>query len=360
MKFKQFIQDYFAFSRNERRGITILLVIIFLLAIANKIFFYFETPVRIDTVLFDSARNNLGLLNDSVAQRNPLQKFFRFNPNTIDSIGLSRLDLPESVKQNLLIFRSKGGKFYIVEDFSKIDGVTDSIYKKIAPYLVLKNESNTIVPDASKTELFMFDPNKSTNAEFYRLGLSEKQIASIRDYQNKGGSFKGKKDFFKILGLNNDQKKVIGNYLVIESVEDSHSEKKAAIKEFSVELNSADTILLKQLPGIGEKLSKRIVQYRDLLGGFYSVKQLTEVYGLGKQTILKIENKLTVDITKIRKLDLNFSKVNELSRHPYLQNEIALKIIKFRTKNGRIHDLSVLRDSLILNVDEYNRLKPYF
>src|SRR5665648_183808 len=113
MNFKQLIQDYFNFSRNERKGITVLLILIFLLAIANKIIFYFETPASIDAVLLASASQKLGLYNDSLnRQPTPLKLFF-FNPNTIDSVALGCLDIPESVKLNVLRFRSKGGKFYL-------------------------------------------------------------------------------------------------------------------------------------------------------------------------------------------------------------------------------------------------------
>jgi len=102
------------------------------------------------------------------------------------------------------------------------------------------------------------------------------------------------------------------------------------------------------------------VKYRDLLGGFYSISQLKEVYGLSEQTIQLIEGKVTVDVTQIRKLDVNFADANELSRHPYLKKILASKIVKFRTKNGNIRDLAILRDSMILNIDEYNRIKPYY
>jgi DNA uptake protein ComE-like DNA-binding protein len=102
------------------------------------------------------------------------------------------------------------------------------------------------------------------------------------------------------------------------------------------------------------------VKYRDLLGGFHSAKQLKEVYGLEEQVIAQIEDMLIIDRTKIRKLDLNFADANELYRHPYLKKGLASQIIKFRARNGSINDLVVLRDSMILNIDEYNRLKPYF
>ena len=359
MNFKQIIRDYFTFSRNERKGIIILLVLIFLLAVANKVAFYFETPAKINTILLDSASHELELTNDSLNQKLPLLKLFVFNPNTIDSIALDSLDLPESIKHNLLRFRKKGGKFYSASDFKRLYGLTDKIFGQIKPFLKLENGRKLPVPSIKTKELFAFDPNKATDDEFLRLGLSQKQLSIIRNYQNKGGIYRNKADFFKMWGLRDDQKKELSDYIIIEGKNNSLSGK-LTVKELSIELNTADSIQLKQLPGIGDKLSKRIVKYRDILGGFYSLTQLKEVYGLNEQTILLIKDKVTLDSTKIRKLDVNFADLSELSRHPYLHKILAGKIIKFRTKNGSIHDLIVLRDSMILNIDEYNRLKHYF
>ena len=107
------------------------------------------------------------------------------------------------------------------------------------------------------------------------------------------------------------------------------------------------------------KLSKRIVKYRDLLGGFYSLEQLKEVYGLSEKTILQIEGMVEVDASKIHKVDLNFDNWKELAQHPYIQKNLAVQIIKFRTKYGSISEPSVLRDSMILNLNEYTKLRPY-
>lgn len=360
MNFKQLIQDYFTFSRNERKGVVALLVLIFLLAVANKLIFYFEKPATIDAALLDSARRELGFTIDSINQKESLQKLFVFNPNTIDSAALDSLDVPASVKINLLKFRNKGGKIYSSADFKKIYGVTDQVYSQVSPFLLLENESDPQKRTVSTTELFLFDPNKATDSEFIRLGFSEKQITTIRNYLNKGGTFRDKADFFKIRVISENQKRILGDWVMIESVRKASSGEKLVVKVPMIEINSADSIQLKQLPGIGTVLSKRIVKYRDLLGGFYSVDQLKEVYGLNEQTIRQVEEKVKVDNTKIRKLDINFADVNELSRHPYLKKNLAMQIVKFRTKNGSIRDCSVLRDSMILNIDEYNRIKPYF
>lgn len=360
MNFKQIIKDYFTFSRNERKGITILLILIFLFAIANKLIFYFETPAKIDTVLFDSAKHELGFLNDSLNKSLNLKRLFLFDPSTIDSVDLENLDLPDNVKGNLLKFRRQGGRLESNSDFRKIYGVNDEIYSRIKPFLQFKSEDKLPISKNTELKLFIFDPNKATDEQFNRLSLSDKQIATIRKYQSKGGVYRNKEDFFRMWGLTNHQKQVLADFIKIENPDKSVPAEEKVLKVDVLELNSVDSIQLKTLPGIGVKLSKRIIKYRDLLGGFYSLKQLLEVYGLKEQTLTMIEPRVTIDTSRIRKIDLNFMNANELARHPYLQKKLAQQIVRFRTKYGNIKNFSVLRDSMILNIDEYNRLKPYF
>jgi competence protein ComEA len=360
MNFKRFVQDYFTFSRNERKGITILLILIFLFGVANKVIFYFEKPARLDVNLIDSVSHKLGAYSDSINRTASFKKLFTFNPNTIDSVTLDSLNLPATVKDNLLKFRNKNGKFYTASDFKKIYGVTDAIYSKVEPYLAVELNERASVPNSMKHELFQFDPNRTSDKDFQRLGLSEKQISTIRNYLGKGGHFHTRDDFSKIWGLSDKQKFELAQYIVIEGKAEVKLVKKSVPEVIQLELNTADSISLKQLPGIGEKLSKRMVKYRDLLGGFYSYIQLKEVYGLSEQTIGQIKSMVNIDTTKIRKLDLNFADQKELSKHPYIQKNLADKIIKFRASYGNIPDLVVLRDNMILNIDEYNRLKPYF
>lgn len=360
MNFHQLIQDYFTFSRNERRGITILLTLIFILAIANKVIFYFEEPAKINLTLLDSAKNELALIQDlKEPTRNDLSLFY-FNPNTVDSLELDQLNLPVSVKNNLLKFRSKGGKIYSVSDFRKIYGISDSIFDQVSSFIKLDAELKSAIPTSNSTQLFRFNPNLATDKDFASLGLTDRQISNIRKYQNKGGTFRNLNDFFKIYGLNEAQKKSLADFVFFDEPNDLHSSDIEVKNEKLIELNDADSTLLKQLPGIGTKLSKRMIKYRDLLGGFYSREQLKEVYGLNEVTILGFSKLITIDTTKIRKLNLNFADEFEFSRHPYLSKKQAAKIVKFRTKNGSFHQLSVLQDSMILNIEEFKRIRPYF
>lgn len=357
MNFRRLFRDYFTFSRNERKGIIVLLVLILLLAVANKLIFYVEKPAKIDSVLLDSSKRELARFNDSIYATAKLKTLFFFNPNTIDSLALDSLNVPETVKSNLLKFRQKGGHIKITADFKKIYGVTDQLFEQIVPFLLLGNTLPSIAPSAESV-LFKFNPNTATDEDFARLGFSGKQISSIRKYLAKSEMFRTKEDFLKLNVITEKQKVALSDWILIKS--EAPVEIKRPKPTLLIEINSADSVQFKQLPGIGSVLAKRIVKYRDLLGGFYSVDQLREVYGLNEQTFGLIENKLTVEPSRIKKIDLNFSDMKELSRHPYLQRNLAAKIIKFRSKNGSFKNMIVLRDSMILNIEEYDRIKPYF
>jgi DNA uptake protein ComE-like DNA-binding protein len=357
MNFKQFFNDYFTFSRNERKGVVILIILIIFFAIANKLFFFLEKPVQIDRSLLDSTRFISSQNVYSPLKYSKSKTLFPFNPNTIDSLALDSLLISTKVKNNLLKYRNKGGKFFHRDDFKKIFGVTDSLYNHIAGYLVFDNSAKQ--PEPENNKLFPFDPNKATDEEFVRLGLSKKQIEGIRKYLEKGGAFKTKDDFLKIYVIPDKLKQILAKWLIIPSQTEVHKNVSEKTAVATIEINSADSIQLKQLPGIGNALSKRIVKYRDMLGGFYSVNQIKEVYGLNDRTFSQIEKLIKADPTKIRKIDINFSDSYELSKHPYLQKDLSKKIVKFRAKIGKISNPQILLDSMILNTEQFSKIKPY-
>ena len=356
MNFRQIVQDYFTFSRNERKGIIILLVIFFLLVIANKVIFYFETPAKIDADLLNAELNLV--LPTSLKMEKKSGSLFVFNPNTITRSALDSLALPENIKQNLVKYREKGGKYYSGKDFKKIYGVNDSLYHQIEPFLVFESPLSRPSEITSTMELFAFDPNTASDSVLVRLGITNTQDQTIRNYQKKGGVFKKKEDFLKIYGIPESRKMALAEYVIIREtpVQRENINKEKFIR---IEINGSDSIQLKLLPGIGNKLSKRIVKYRDMLGGYYTISQLKEVYGLREETFHQIETMVEIDSTKIQKININFANRNELSVHPYIRDNLARQIIKFRTRYGSISNPSVLRDSLILSQEEYERLKPY-
>lgn len=321
--------------------------------------FYFETSATIDSSTLDSLKlqfEKAKALTNSLPEEKYL---FLFNPNTIDSVSLEKLDVPEKIKRNLIRYRNNGGRFYSEEDFRKLYGMNDSLMALLLPFIELTKPDRIEMNKQDTAESFEFDPNTATNADYSRLGLSEKQISVIRNFQKKGGEFRSKEDFRKIRGLTEIQKTRLEALIVINQAEKSKLETTEYTNQL-VELNTADSIQLKELPGIGDKLSKRIVKYRDLLGGFYTIEQLKEVYGMNEITVTRISDRVLVDAGKLKKINLNFADYNDLARHPYLSKNLARSIVQFRTKYGNIADPRVLSDSMILNMSEYSRLKPYF
>ena len=114
-----------------------------------------------------------------------------------------------------------------------------------------------------------------------------------------------------------------------------------------IELNSADTITLKKVPGIGSAFARRIVKYRDLLGGFYSVEQLAEVYGIEEERYNAMKSWFKVDLSAIRPLRANYMPAKELACHPYVNYKQAHSIERLVRQKGKLQgweNLSLLEE----------------
>ncbi|MCQ2350477.1 MAG: helix-hairpin-helix domain-containing protein [Paludibacteraceae bacterium] len=112
----------------------------------------------------------------------------------------------------------------------------------------------------------------------------------------------------------------------------------------TIELNTADTILLQELKGIGPGFARRIFKYREQLGGFYAKEQLLEVYGFSDSLYNLIKERITVDETKIRKRNINTESISTLKRHPYISYYEARAIIEYRDgkRNRKVEDITEL------------------
>lgn len=126
-----------------------------------------------------------------------------------------------------------------------------------------------------------------------------------------------------------------------------------------VELNSADTTTLKRVPGIGSVFARRIVKFRNILGGFYSVEQLSEVYGIDQERYDALKAWFTVDPSAIRKLPLGKIPADSLSRHPYISFRQARAIDKLVKQNGGIVGWQSLELLEEFTADDKIRLHPY-
>lgn len=126
-----------------------------------------------------------------------------------------------------------------------------------------------------------------------------------------------------------------------------------------VELNSADTLVLKKVPGIGTTFANRIVKYRDLLGGYYTVSQLREVYGIDEEKYTELSVWFEADTSGIRKLAVNHFDFDTLSRHPYLSYKQARVITRMRERKGALSSWESLNLLEEFTEADKIRLKPY-
>jgi DNA uptake protein ComE-like DNA-binding protein len=127
----------------------------------------------------------------------------------------------------------------------------------------------------------------------------------------------------------------------------------------TIDLNTADTAELQQLRGIGPVLSARIVRYRSLLGGFTDKKQLLEVYGLPDSVYRRIAPQLSVDTSRIQRLDINTATYGQLVRHPYLDKHQVAAIVRLRERKGAFASLDDLHQIPIIEQETYNKIIPY-
>ncbi|MDH6343571.1 competence protein ComEA [Parabacteroides sp. PFB2-12] len=126
-----------------------------------------------------------------------------------------------------------------------------------------------------------------------------------------------------------------------------------------VELNTADTTILKRVPGIGSVFANRIVRYRNLLGGFYSVDQLGEVYGIDAERYEALKDWFCVNPERVRKLPVNVLPLDSLLRHPYIDYPQARVINQLVHRKGRLtgwNNLELLEE---FTENDRKRMEPY-
>jgi DNA uptake protein ComE-like DNA-binding protein len=125
------------------------------------------------------------------------------------------------------------------------------------------------------------------------------------------------------------------------------------------ELNSADSARLLSIYGIGPVFARRIILYREALGGFHSPEQLFEVYGLNQQQYIEINRCTYIDTCWLRKLDINREGIEELAGHPYIDGYQSRAIVAYRDMMGEYKSPDEILENRLLPDSAYARLLPY-
>ena len=226
--------------------------------------------------------------------------------------------------------------------------------------------------EPKQPELFPFDPNTADSTQLLRLGLQPWQVRNIYKYRAAGGIYREPSDFARLYGLTLKQYRQLEPYIRIS--EDYQPAARFISKDVTMEerdtmrypvklqpqerivLNTADTAQLRKVPGIGHYFARKIVEYRERLGGYVSVQQLLEIENFPDTAVNYF---IIPDDTQLRKLNLNRLSLNELKRHPYISFYQAQAIVDYRRLHGPLESLQQLSLSRDFPPEAIRRLAPY-
>lgn len=234
--------------------------------------------------------------------------------------------------------------------------------------------------------LFYFDPNNTSAEDWKKLGLRDKTIRTIQNYLSKGGQFRKSTDLQKIYGLRKEEYERLLPYIRMEASKErkyeqnnyDNREPEYVKKDYTetnypasnpspnykkktiiIDINTADTAQWMELPGIGSKRAWSIVNFRNKLGGFYSIEQVGETYNVPDSIFQQIKSMLQLNAGAIRKININTITKDELKMHPYFKWNLANAIVEYRNQHGAFSQVSDLRKIVLITEDVYSKIVPY-
>lgn len=242
--------------------------------------------------------------------------------------------------------------------------------------LLEKEQSSRQISQKITIKAQFFNPNKATYAELQSLGFGEIIARRIISYRNKGGSFQVKGDLYKIYDIDSSLVEELYNFIQLpDNVSWAGTKKKPDQKTINrpkfatkviidelpdFDINIADTATLKTIKGIGSVLSKRIINFRENLGGFINSNQLYEVYNLDSVVVLRLIAKMYIEANFVPgKLQINRASEEELAGHPYLSWQQARLITAYRSQHGDYNSDQDLLKVYAIEEKDLNRIVSY-
>ena len=198
------------------------------------------------------------------------------------------------------------------------------------------------------------DPNKASHQELVKRGIPQQAATNLVKYIQKGGKIKSDSDLLKIYGMDTSTfTRARNNFhitapVVNENYTDSGNQ--AAFQNINamvIHLNQATAEELTQLNGIGQVLSSRMIKYRDLLGGYHSISQIMDIYGMPMETYEAIKNSIVIT-GKVRKMYPPSLSFKQVLQHPYTDYETT-KLLKNISIHTYEQDVKNLIDSALIN-----------
>jgi DNA uptake protein ComE-like DNA-binding protein len=248
---------------------------------------------------------------------------------------------------------------------------TDSSEKE--KWLSLQTQIDSLKQEAGKSDwkIQPFNPNYISDYKGYRLGMTVAEIDRLHDFRRQNKFVNSVKEFQAVTKVSDSLLDRISVYFRFPDwvhstkkyvVINSRSKFKFAKKEEIeiIDINAATPTDLMKINGIGEVISLRILKYKESLGGFVSMEQLKEVWGLPPEVIDKLNTYFRIKSPpNLKKIDINNASIKELSLFPYFKYPISRNIVAFRSMNGDIKNTEDLTKINGLSIEKAKIIALY-
>ena len=220
-----------------------------------------------------------------------------------------------------------------------------------------------------------FDPNSVDSLTLVGFGIKPWKVKNFLHYRAAGKVFRSAEDIGNTYGWTEEDVERLAPYVRVGAAyrkkkEASRDEERRTYREKTpkhvetrkfqtmtkVDVNEADTALLRRIPGVGEKISEAIVRYRERLGGFHSVEQLREIKIVSPELL---EWFTVSSPSAVQKVNLNQASFQALNSHPYISYEQTKSLLQYCRLYGDVKDEATLLSTGIFTQEELEKLRPY-
>ncbi|WP_136668793.1 helix-hairpin-helix domain-containing protein [Flavobacterium sp. H122] len=225
-------------------------------------------------------------------------------------------------------------------------------------WLALQSEIDSLksIMPKSGYKMYPFNPNFITDFRGYKLGMSVAEIDRLLEYRKTGKFVNSVEEFQKITKVSNELLEKIAPYFkfpdwVKNKKNNYETYFKSGYKPYEKEvkkiivqdINSATKEDFMKIFGIGDAISERIVKQREIFGGFISMEQLQDVWGLSPEVLYELNKNFKIGTTPVvSKIEINNASTKELMKLPYFRYALAREIVTYRSMNGAIKSIEDL------------------
>ena len=230
----------------------------------------------------------------------------------------------------------------------------------------MKQQKRNYIP-----KIYPFNPNFISDYKGYKLGMSVLEIDRLLAFRKENNYVNSPKEFQDVTKVSDSLLNAISPYFKFPDWVNNKKEFKdykkypnsAFVKKEKtviIDINKATQEDLIKIYGIGEAISLRILKLKESLGGFVSMEQMNDVWGLSPEVIENLNSHFKVsELPNLKKIDINNASIKELSQFPYFNYQLAKQIVTFRSMNGDFKNVNDLTKIKGLSIDKANIIALY-